>query len=227
MSTDYIVKRGRTPENLTIGSREPVQTGSGTAPRVGTSLCTSVRRNTHWTIRTPICHPVPSESRRTHAPSPAPRSRPGPVPSLHGPSLYHFCPSWPLCLLWGHKHPCLHQPGLPPPLPAPGPRAPGCCSPQQELQPRLRIRSHTSSCLDKATGCQGPGVNEFTALHSLARPRSPGQPWGAGGPRSDLAQRSPGPGATRQTEHPPAVSVRERGMACGLPAPESHPSSWR
>lgn len=33
-------------------------------------------------------------------------------------------------------------------------------------------------------------MNEFTALHTLARPRSTGAALGAGGPRSDLAQRS-------------------------------------
>ena len=48
--------------------------------------------------------------------------------------------------------------------PDPGPRCSGLLLTQQE--PGLSIQSHTSSCLDKAAGCQGPGVNEFTALRT-------------------------------------------------------------
>lgn len=126
MSTDYIVKRGRIPENLTIGSREPVQTGLGTAPRVGTSLCTSVRGNTHWTIRPPICHSVPSESRRTHAPSPAPREkRKAPVLARSPLSMAHPCITSALPGLYascgGTDTPASTSLGSPHPSPPPAP----------------------------------------------------------------------------------------------------------
>lgn len=93
----------------------------------------------------------------------------------------------------------IHQPGL---LLGriPGPDAAGSLSPQQELEPGLSIQSHTSSCLDKATGCQGPGVNEFTALHTLAPPgsrrSSVGLTWGP----EDPAQTGQGPGLVQEPQ---------------------------
>lgn len=160
-----IGKCSRTPENLTIGSHEPVQTGRATPLGTRGSLHTSVLVHIRSCVRLSISLSSPTDGERTHTcPPPTLRENRKDLSAVWPPSPLGL-PSSPCCpsssLPPPHptspNAPLLHQPGLLWSDRIPGPDAPGSFSPHQELEPGLSIQSHTSSCLDKAAGCGARG----------------------------------------------------------------------
>ena len=178
-----------------MDSHKPVQISRGT-PWVHTGLYTPVHPPICSCIHLSTSHSCPpTGSTHTGSPRTSLQERPTDL-SRSGP----VCPRPAL-----HTQLCKRSatPAWAPLGPDPGPRCSGLLLTQQE--PGLSIQSHTSSCLDKAAGCQGPGVNEFTALRTLAPP-------GAGGA---LGANPGSPGTPAQTRHSPPGSSRSRSGESG------------
>lgn len=197
-----MIGKCRTPENLTIGSHEPVQTGRATPLGTRGSLHTSVLVHIRSCIRLSISLSSPTDGECTHTcPQPTLREKRKDVSAVWVP-LHSASP---------------HLPAAPPPVPRPPPRprrAPA--TPARAPLGRPFSRAGCSRLLLTPPGAKalsfnpithiflsrqgrwlrGPGVNECTTLHTLAGPRSRqssvGLTRGAGrvarGPCSDLAQ---------------------------------------